>query len=204
MTTLCIIDYGAGNLKSIKRGLEKVGAKVEITHSIKIMQNADGIILPGVGAFGDAMKNLSPIKKDLIEQIKQGKPFLGVCLGYQLLFSESTEGGIHTGLDILKGRVVKLPNDVKIPHMGWNTLKIIQKNISLVEDIKDDAYVYFVHSYYPKVLKNDFIIATTNYGVEFASIIAKEHIFATQFHPEKSGKTGLKILDNFVKLVKGI
>lgn len=195
------MNYGVGNLRSIKRGLEKAGADVEITHNPKKLRNSDAIVLPGVGAFAPAVKNMSPITDVANEAMKDGKPIFGVCLGLQLLFTRSSEGGSTRGLDYISGDIVKLPETVKTPQMGWNTLNIVQAH-PLLEGIKDGSYVYFVHSYYPQPTESDVIVATTEYGVKFPSMVAKGNLFATQFHPEKSSKTGLTILKNFVRIVK--
>jgi len=195
------VNYGVGNLRSIKRGLEKAGADVEITHNPKKLRNSDAIVLPGVGAFAPAVKNMSPITDVANEAMKDGKPIFGVCLGLQLLFTRSSEGGSTRGLDYISGDIVKLPETVKTPQMGWNTLNIVQAH-PLLEGIKDGSYVYFVHSYYPQPTESDVIVATTEYGVKFPSMVAKGNLFATQFHPEKSSKTGLTILKNFVRIVK--
>lgn len=197
-----ILDLGIGNLRSISRGLEFAGTKTKITSNSTDLREADSIVLPGVGAFKDAIKNLKLLKEPLFEEISSGKPVLGVCLGMQLMFEESTEGGLHKGLEIFRGRVVRFPKleGLKIPQMGWNSLKIIKKD-PLVEGVEDNSYVYFVHSYYAN--SNENAVAKTSYGVDFFSIVSKnEQIFATQFHPEKSGDIGLKMLENFVKIVK--
>ncbi len=197
-----ILDLGIGNLRSISRGLEFAGTKTKITSASKDFREADSIVLPGVGAFEDAVKNLNLLKEPLFEEISSGKPVLGICLGMQLMFEESTEGGLHKGLGIFKGRVVRFPKleGLKIPQMGWNSLKILKKD-PLVEGVEDGSYVYFVHSYYANSEEND--VAKTFYGVDFSSIVTEnEQIFATQFHPEKSGDIGLKMLENFVKIVK--
>ncbi len=197
-----ILDLGIGNLRSISRGLEFDGAKTKITSASKDFREADSIVLPGVGAFEDAVKNLNLLKEPLFEEISSGKPVLGICLGMQLMFEESTEGGLHKGLGIFKGRVVRFPKleGLKIPQMGWNSLKILKKD-PLVEGVEDGSYVYFVHSYYANSEEND--VAKTFYGVDFSSIVTEnEQIFATQFNPEKSGDIGLKMLENFVKIVK--
>nr|MDO8129799.1 imidazole glycerol phosphate synthase subunit HisH [Candidatus Wukongarchaeota archaeon] len=202
MMFIAILDLGIGNLRSIKRGLEFAGAKTKIISASKDLSKADSIVLPGVGAFEDAFKNLKPLKEILFEEISSGKPVLGICLGMQLMFEESTEGGLHKGLGIFKGKVVRFPKleGLKIPQMGWNSLEILKKD-PIIEGIEDDSYVYFVHSYYPN--SEERAVAKTSYGVDFPSIVSKkEQIFATQFHPEKSGKIGLKILENFVKIIK--
>ena len=195
------MNYGVGNLRSIRRGLEKSGAAVKITHSPTDLLSSDAIVLPGVGAFAPAVKNMAPIADVVVEAMKNGKTILGVCLGLQLLFTESSEGGSVKGLDFISGEIVKLPDTVKTPQMGWNTLNIEQSH-PLLDGVKDGSYVYFVHSYYPKPIDSGVVLATTEYGVRFASMIAKKNMLATQFHPEKSSKTGLTMLKNFVRIVK--
>lgn len=202
MPKIAIIDYGLGNLRSIGKGLEKAGAETYITHEEKDICKADAIVLPGVGAFEEAIKNLKPLSQVVCEQIELGKPLLGICLGLQLLFTVSTEGGLHKGLNIFRGKVVKLPSNVKVPHMGWNALKIVNPNNPLVEGLPENAYAYFVHSYYGDAEDKSDITAKTTYGVDFPSILSKENVFATQFHPERSGTTGIRILKNFVDYVK--
>lgn len=199
---IAIVDYGMGNLRSVQKGLEGVGFEAQITSDPEIIQKAKGIVLPGVGAFAECMLNLerSGLKNEVIRCIERGKPFLGICLGYQLLFSFSEEDGIHQGLGIIDGKVVRLPEQVKVPHMGWNQV-IIKKETPVLDSIPDNSYFYFVHSYYP-VPENSGVIATiTQYGLDFASSIAYNNVVATQFHPEKSGPLGLKILKNFGRWV---
>ena len=198
---MAVVNYGVGNLRSIRRGLERSGAQVHITHSPNDLRKSDAIVLPGVGAFAPAVKNLVPITDVLNAAMEDGKPILGVCLGLQLLFTRSNEGGSIQGLDFISGDIVKLPENVKTPQMGWNTLNIVQSH-PLLEGVKDGSYVYFVHSYYPQPSDPQVIVATTEYGVRFPSLVAKNNLFATQFHPEKSSKTGLVILKNFVRIVK--
>jgi len=195
------VNYGVGNLRSIRKGLEKSGAQVQITHNPTNLRSADAIVLPGVGAFAPAVKNMAPITGVVAEAMERGKPIFGVCLGLQLLFTQSNEGGSVKGLDFISGDVVKLPETVKTPQMGWNTINFA-KSHPLLEGVKDHSYVYFVHSYYPQPTDPDVIVATTEYGVKFPSMVAKKNIFATQFHPEKSSKTGLTILKNFVRIIK--
>ena len=195
------MNYGVGNLRSIRRGLEKSGADVKITHSPTDLLSSDAIVLPGVGAFAPAVQNMTPIADVVAEAMKNGKPILGVCLGLQLLFTRSSEGGSVKGLDFISGDIVKLPDAVKTPQMGWNTLNIEQSH-PMLDGVKDGSYVYFVHSYYPKPIDSDVVVATTEYGVRFASMVAKKNLLATQFHPEKSSKTGLMMLKNFVRIVK--
>ncbi len=198
---MCVVDYGVGNLRSITRGLEKAGAKVKLTRSVEDLIEAEAVVLPGVGAFRDALKNIEPLRNILLQEVKNGKPFLGICLGLQILFEESTEGGRTQGLSLIKGKVVKLPDSVKVPHIGWNTIEIKKRN-PLLNDVAEGAYFYFVHSYYAIPEDEEVIVATTKYGVEFPSVICNGNIFATQFHPEKSGEVGLRVLRNFVRVVK--
>lgn len=196
-----VVNYGVGNLRSIRKGLEKSGAHVNISHNPTELHNADAIVLPGVGAFAPAVKNMAQITDVVAEAMKEGKPILGVCLGLQLLFTRSSEGGSVKGLDFISGEVVKLPDSVKTPQMGWNTIEFA-KSHPLLDGVKEYSYVYFVHSYYPQPTDSDVVVTTTEYGVRFASMIAKKNLFATQFHPEKSSKTGLIMLNNFVKMVR--
>lgn len=196
---IIIIDYGAGNLRSIKNGFSKVGAEVLISNDVHKIEKADAIVLPGVGAFGKAMEHLKGYEKAIYDHIQSGKPFLGVCLGLQILFTKSQESKGIKGLDIFKGEGVRLPEGVKIPHMGWNNLKILGK-CPILGGVGND-YVYFVHSYYVKPKEEDIIAATVDYGVDIPAVICKDNVFATQFHPEKSGEVGLRILKNFVENV---
>lgn len=203
---IAIIDYGAGNIQSVYKALKFIGADCKVTSDKDEILNADGAILPGVGSFGDAMDTMTKrgIKDTIIEYTKSGKPFLGICLGLQLLFPESEETPGVKGLDIFKGTITKIPNQnrtLKIPHMGWNNISIKQKN-GIFKDIEGDPYVYFVHSFYLKAQDKDIVAATTQYGVEIDAAVQKGNIIATQFHPEKSGEVGLKMLKNFVEMVK--
>lgn len=202
MVKVAIIEYGVGNLRSISNGLTKVNAEIILTHEKKEMDASDALVLPGVGAFKGAIDKLMPISGIILDQILLGKPLLGICLGLQLLFTTSTEGGIYKGLDVYKGKVIKLPDTVKVPHMGWNTLDFAKPENALLNDIEDGSYVYFVHSFYGEVENKDDIITNTDYGVKFPSILANRQVFSTQFHPEKSGETGLKMLGNFIEYVK--
>ena len=195
---IVIVDYGMGNLRSITKAIEHCGANVEVTRNAEKIEESQALVLSGVGAFKDAIKELSPLA-NIIK--KYDKPLLGICLGMQLFFTESEEGGLFKGLDLIKGRVVRLPDEVKIPHMGWNDIEIKGKS-RLLKGIKSGEYFYFVHSYFVVPENNETIKATTNYGVEIPAVIEKENIFATQFHPEKSGEAGLRILRNFVEIVK--
>lgn len=196
---IIIIDYGAGNLRSIKNGFSKVGAEVIISKDVYEIEKADAIVLPGVGAFGKAMERLKGYEKAIYDHIQSGKPFLGICLGLQILFTKSQESKGIKGLDIFKGEVLRLPEGVKIPHMGWNNLKILRM-CPIIKEIGND-YVYFVHSYYVKPEEEDIIAATVDYGVNIPAVVCRDNVFATQFHPEKSGEVGLRILKNFVENV---
>lgn len=195
------MNYGVGNLRSIRKGLEKSGAQVKITHTPTDLRASDAIVLPGVGAFAPAVKNMAPIADVVAEAMNNGKPIFGVCLGLQLLFTQSSEGGTVKGLDFISGNVVKLPDTVKTPQMGWNSIDFAKAH-PLLDGVKDHSYVYFVHSFYPQPADPDTVVTTTQYGVKFASMVAKKNLIATQFHPEKSSKTGLTMLKNFVKIVK--
>lgn len=212
-----IIDYGMGNLFSVKLACEKVGMSAKISSSAKEIMNADGIILPGVGAFGDAMDNL--IRSDLISPIKNyintNKPFMGICLGLQLLLTESEEFGLHKGLDIIPGRVVRFPEKnkdkviLKVPQVGWNQIswvKEINENKWLDSPLKgvaDGEYMYFVHSYHAVPANNEYVLSVSNYGgFTYTSSLQKGQIFACQFHPEKSGNKGLYIYKNWSDIVR--
>ncbi len=191
---IAIIYYGVGNIRSIQKAVEYVGGKAEVTSDPKKIESADAIILPGVGAFYPAMKELEPFK-DLI--LNAEVPVMGICLGMQLFATESEEGGLHRGLNVIPGRVVKFPESVgKIPHMGWNQIRLKKKHYLL--DGLDGEYVYFVHSYH-FVTDEKYTLTTTDYGIEFVSSIIKDNYVGFQFHPEKSGKVGLEILRRFVE-----
>lgn len=200
---IAIIDYGAGNLQSVKKAFDFIGAESIITDNPETIKNCDKILLPGVGSFGDAMESMNA--KNLVEVIKaealSGKPFLGICLGLQLLFEESEESPDVKGLGIFKGKIKKFSTDMglKIPHIGWNSLEIKQKD-TLFKGIPENSYVYFVHSYYLHAENENEIATVTNYGIDFHSAVGKDNIFATQFHPEKSGDVGLQILRNFASM----
>ncbi|MGQ9744224.1 MAG: imidazole glycerol phosphate synthase subunit HisH [Candidatus Bathycorpusculaceae bacterium] len=193
------MDYGVGNLYSLKCSLGKVGFNVVIGASESQIKAADAIILPGVGDFSTASKNLATIKEAVVEQVADGKPIFGVCLGMQLLFQRSEEGA-GEGLKLLEGENVRLPKVVKVPHMGWNTVRIVREN-ELFEDLHDNEYYYFAHSYYPVPVDKNVICSETEYGVIFPSIIVKSNIYGTQFHPEKSGEKGIRLLENFRNFV---
>lgn len=197
---IAIIDYGMGNLRSVQKAFDRVGYAAEVTRDAGKIASARGVVLPGVGAFHACMENLR--RFELIQPIRDvvldKKPFLGICLGFQLLFSESEEFGLQKGLDLLPGRVVgfKPEGDLKIPHMGWNGVEK-KKDSPFLEGISSGDYVYFVHSFYVAPRDASIIATTTDYGASFASSIATDHLFACQFHPEKSQELGLRILANF-------
>lgn len=203
MNDITIIDYGMGNLRSVQKGFEKVGVDAQISSDPNILKESMKIVLPGVGAIADAMNAL--IKFDLIEPIheaiRSGKPFLGICLGFQLLFEKSAENGGQKGLGIFPGEVLRfdLPHEFPVPHIGWNELHF-RKKIPIFQGLSEGNHVYFVHSYYVKPSDDSLIATETDYGIHFCSSIARENVFATQFHPEKSQSIGLKILENFAQL----
>ena len=201
---IVIIDYGMGNLRNVQKGFEWIGAKAKVTRNKKEIERASAIVLPGVGAFKDCMKNLERfgLAEHLIQSIEKGKPYLGICLGLQILFSESEEFGSQKGLDLIKGRVVKFRPDPehKVPHMGWNTVEK-QREIPLLQGIETGDFFYFVHSYYVIPTEKQWASTFTTYGHPFVSSISQENLFATQFHPEKSQQKGLRILENFVKSI---
>ena len=200
---IAIIDYEMGNLRSVQKGFEKVGHSAIVTSDAAQIRSASRVVLPGVGAFEDAMDALK--RRDLIEpileQIQSGKPFLGICLGLQLLFEKGFEGGEHEGLGVLAGTVnrFELPESYKVPHMGWNQIKIRQ-SAPILETISDGGYFYFVHSYFVAPSDDSCVALETDYGVDFCSMIWRDNLYATQFHPEKSQELGLRILKNFAEL----
>jgi len=195
-----IFDYGVGNLLSLKTALEKAGLEASIGTSAEELADADAVALPGVGAFTPAASKLYSIKDTLVNKIQTGTPLLGICLGLQLFFEKSEEGP-GNGLSLFKGKNVNLPRTVKVPHMGWNTLNIVKQN-ELFDGIAEGSFVYFVHSLYPVPVDKKIVCTQTEYGTTFTSAIASKNIYGTQFHPEKSGDLGLKILNNFAKVVK--
>lgn len=200
---IAIIDYDAGNIKSVEKALQKLGQEVVITRDAQTILSADKVILPGVGAFGDAMNNLRNYKLDqvLYQVVEKRIPLLGICLGLQLLFERSEESEGVAGLGILKGEILRIPETghLKIPHMGWNSLHL-QNDGRLFAGMEDEPYVYFVHSYYLKAEDESIVKATTEYGTYIHASVEKDNVFACQFHPEKSSDAGLHILKNFVEL----
>ena len=205
---IAIVDYGMGNLRSVHKGFERVGFPAVVTQDPRLIRKASGLVVPGVGAFKKAMENLTEL--GLVEPVKEfieaGRPFLGICLGLQLLFSESEEFGVQSGLGILRGRVVRFPfyhagsspsgDSLKVPNMGWNAVHI-SKQVPALDGVEDGAYFYFVHSYYPIPEDPEIVATTTDYGREFVSSVSRGNLFACQFHPEKSQRVGLRILKNF-------
>ena len=197
-----IVDYGRGNLRSVEKALEKVGYEVKIMELPEELNAVDGLILPGVGAFADAMEalRLKGWVEPLTQFARSGRPFLGICLGMQILFEIGEEHGEHAGLGLLAGRVIKFPPGGKIPHMGWNSL-YLEQSCRLLEGIPNESYFYFVHSYYASPIENRDIIATSDYGFIFPAVVGRDNVWGAQFHPEKSSPWGLKLLMNFGKLV---
>ena len=200
---VAIIDYDAGNIKSVEKALLHLGEEVIITRDREQILNSDKVILPGVGAFGDAMEKLRSygLDKVIYEVVERKIPFLGICLGLQLLFEKSDETPGVKGLGILPGEILRIPDKegIKIPHMGWNSVKI-KENARIFKDVPQDSYVYFVHSYYLKAGREEDVAATTEYSTLIHAAVEHDNVFACQFHPEKSSEIGLKILKNFVEL----
>lgn len=203
---IAIIDYGVGNLRSVEKALHFLGYEAAISSDKDFIKSADAVLLPGVGAFADAMNNLKDTGMDKLvyDVADSGKPFLGICLGMQMLFDYSEEGGYSKGLGLIPGSVRRLSDELglKVPHMGWNQLDVI-RDAGVLQGLPEEAYVYFVHSYFVKAEKSSDVIATTHYGVSFDVAVNRGNIYGTQFHPEKSGDVGMKILDNFAKIVEG-
>jgi len=201
---VAIVDYGMGNLRSAQKGFEKVGIAAVVTSDPGVVRSADAVVLPGVGAFQDCMANLreAGLVPPVLEAIEGGKPFLGICLGMQLLMTVSEEFGLHRGLDVIPGRVIRFDQEsgLKVPHMGWNRVHCSGDN-KLFEGVPEGSYFYFVHSYYVVPEDQSVVSGWTDYGVRFCSAVARGNLFATQFHPEKSHEHGLKILENFGKIV---
>lgn len=205
---LAIVDYGRGNLRSVQNGFRQIGASARVSDDPETIAKADGVVFPGVGAFRDCMQNLAARGLDdaLRQVIRDGKPVLAICVGMQALLSESEEFGTTPGLDIVAGRVRRFPQPgaarqrLKVPHMGWNQLRL-HRSCPLLDGLPERVYTYFVHSYYAIPTEPAVVVASTDYGVEFASVLWRDNLYATQFHPEKSQTWGLRILRNFVQLL---
>ncbi|GED54033.1 imidazole glycerol phosphate synthase subunit HisH [Brevibacillus borstelensis] len=199
-----IIDYGMGNLYSLGKALERLGCSYEFVSRPERLEGLSGAILPGVGAFGDAMKNIREL--ELEEGIRSyaasGRPILGICLGMQLLFEQSTEHGVAAGLGLIGGKAVRFEGDYKVPHMGWNQLHMRAEH-PLLSGVKSGDYVYFVHSYHVRVSDEKVLLATTEYHQQVTAIVGQDQVYGMQFHPEKSGETGMRLLANFAELCKG-
>ena len=201
MTSVTILDYGVGNLFSMSNALKRAGLKVKVTGNLEEIGSADAIVLPGVGNFGPASTKLQPIADSIRRALEEDVPMLGSCLGMQLFFERSEESP-EEGLGILKGWVKRFQGELKVPHMGWNTIKVARES-PLLDGIPDGEYFYFVHSYYPEPAEGDVTLAITEYGGDFTSIVENGPLYGTQFHPEKSGKAGAKLLSNFAGIVRG-
>jgi glutamine amidotransferase len=205
---IAIIDYGMGNLRSVQKGFEKIGTEAVITDDPQVVLRAEKVVLPGVGAFRDCMHNLEQggFVEPILKVIGEGRPFLGICVGMQLLFTDSVEFGLYSGLNVIPGHVLRFPDQMtvageklKVPQMGWNQLSF-KRRPPVFTGVEDGSNVYFVHSYYVKPDDENVIATTTDYGIEFCSAVWKDNIVATQFHPEKSQAIGLQILKNFAEL----
>ena len=204
MKRIVIIDVGIGNLRSVQKSFEHVGATPNITDDPAVVTQADAVVLPGVGAFGDSMDGLRSRGLDtaVLDVIERGLPFFGICVGLQLLFEESEEMGLHPGLGVLPGRIVRFPTDLTVPHMGWNQIER-RASHPLLTGVPDGAFAYFAHSYHAVTSAagdgaESIVVATTDYGGSFPSVVARDNVWAIQFHPEKSQKVGLRLLQNFV------
>jgi glutamine amidotransferase len=200
---IAIIDYGAGNLRSIAKALEYVGTQVQVTDDPIVVAEAHAVVLPGVGSGGAAMARMTEHRLDdaIREATYRGKPFLGICLGMQLLAGHHAEGGVD-GLKLFRGEVRRIPHGPKIPHMGWNQVRQLHATLPIFANIPQDAYFYFAHSYYVEPQDQQGVAAVTDYGSPYCSVIATEQVWGTQFHPEKSGASGLQLLKNFVRWVR--
>lgn len=198
---ITIVDYGMGNLRSVQKGFERVGFEATIADRPEEVRGASKLVLPGVGAFGDAMENLRRLElvEPILDAADRGTPLLGICLGLQLFFEESEEQGLHRGLGLLKGKVRRFSDTLTVPQIGWNQIHI-QREHPLLKDIPDGSFLYFVHSYYVDPEDHDDTVALTDYGMDYTSIASKGHLYGVQFHPEKSQDLGLRILENFGSL----
>jgi glutamine amidotransferase len=203
---LVIVDYGVGNLRSAQKAFEHLGQPALVTSDAERIASAPAVVLPGQGAFGTCMENLTAagLVEPVVAAAKSGRPFLGICVGMQLLFDESEESPGVRGLGIFGGKVVRFPRrpDLKVPHMGWNRLRIA-KRVPTLADVADGDYVYFVHSFHPEPADRDVVATTTDYGIEFVSSVGRDNVYAGVFHPEKSQQVGLKLLGGFVKTIQG-
>lgn len=202
MKTIVVIDYGLGNLKSVRRAFERAGARVVVSSSLAEIRGADGLVLPGVGAFHDGMARLGALRDVLFEAVDDGKMLLGICLGMQMLLGESEEGGGHAGLGLIPGGVVRFAVDgLKVPHIGWNSISF-DGGLRFFSGVPDRSYMYFVHSYYVRT-DSEFVVATCEYGMDFAAVVANRagNVIGAQYHPEKSGDVGLRMIRNFVEMV---
>lgn len=196
---IAIVDYGVGNMRSVEKGFARVGVPAAVTRDAAAIEAADAIVLPGVGAFESGMRQLEPLRSVVLGRVDAGVPLLGICLGMQLLYEESEENGLHRGLGLVRGRVTRFSNGLKVPHMGWNSLAMRKKH-PLLEGIADGTFVYFVHSY--RADAGDNTVAAADYGGEFTAVVAgrRPNVVGTQFHPEKSGDAGLRMLENFARM----
>jgi glutamine amidotransferase len=201
-----VIDYGMGNLYSLGKALERLGCAYEWVSEAEKLDRYDGLILPGVGAFGDAMRNIRTLglETPIRRYAESGRPILGICLGMQLLFTASEEHGQHEGLHLLGGEVVRFRGDYKVPHMGWNQLRLKKADHPLLAEVRDGDYVYFVHSYHVRVRDAADLLAITDYHQDVTAIVARGNVYGMQFHPEKSGETGMRLLANFAGLCEGV
>ena len=204
---IAIIDYDAGNIKSVEKAFQSLGEEIVITRDREIILKADGVVLPGVGAFGDAMAKLKEYQlvDTIYEVVNKKIPFLGICLGLQLMFESSEESPGVEGLGILKGKIVRIPDDkdIKVPHIGWNNLTYPNTG-RLFKEIPENSFVYFVHSYYLQAEDSEIVKAAAEYGVDIHASVEQGNVFACQFHPEKSSSVGMQILQNFINIVKGV
>lgn len=198
---ITVVDYKLNNLRSIENTLRRLGHAVRVTSDPGVVENADKLILPGVGAFRDAMRNLTDLglAEPFVRRVRAGVPTLGICLGMHLVFTESEEFGQHRGLNLIPGHVRRIPEGVSVPHMGWNELKL-HKEDPFLRGLQSGSFVYFVHSYYVDPESKDVLLASTDHGIEFAAIVHHQNIWATQFHPEKSQRVGERLLDNFARV----
>jgi glutamine amidotransferase len=200
---IAVVDYGRGNLGSVEKAFDRLGLRAAVTQDPALVRDAAAVVLPGDGAFHDAMASLGTLGllEPLRDSLDDGRPFLGICLGYQLLFTESEEFGQGKGLDVIPGSVRRFPAGLKVPHMGWNQVAH-RGDLRLFDGIPSGAHFYFVHSYYPEIAGDGLAVATCAYGVTFPAAIGRGHLFATQFHPEKSQRWGLRLLENFADVVR--